>query len=388
MALAQAQARAHALFQTLSLPRRVELELALAHRAPASCLLLLLCVGASAWVRLRRLSPSLFSSSYAKVVTSKEYWRLATSPFVHGDAMHLALNALTIWQNKELEVYFGTQDFLRYSLLLLVLADALHLAAVHFYAKGRHGFPFESVQRQSWLGLSAVLFGWNVVHLGLPYLSEGDFLRLFGFLPVPASASTLVLQLCTQVLAWHPCHLNHAWGICAGYLVGVGLFEWVTPYFALCLAQWLAVLLQRSEGFPPQWDSVEVARQRRAEERFAGRAAASSSTPQPAAATPVAAGAPSVVAGTPSGPSQAATPSLSAAERAAARAEAALLATARTEELGYLLSASIEIPRRLLSSRSGSSSGSGDFAADGSASASSEDDGEQSSRLLDPADIV
>ena len=196
--------------------------------------------------------PHALSNSYVAVVLKRQFWRLALAPLAHSDPVELALNVVLLWSQREVESYLGSLEFLRRSFVLLVLCTCIHVGWLHqwMHSSLQGGVPGRQ-QLKHWDGVSTLLFAWHAVQLTLPFVQLRDSIALFGVLPVSLAWSDLALLAIVHSLAWRACPVNNWSGLAAGYLAVVGgVFDWLTPYFSFCLAQWLAVLLLFSDGPP------------------------------------------------------------------------------------------------------------------------------------------
>jgi len=229
---------------------------------PVTCSLLLVCGVIGGFVIWRSVDVSCVSVSYAKVVLDREYWRLGVGPFVHGDVIQLCFMLMFIWSNRFTELYFGSLVYVKQSLVILVCSSALNVGWIHWVTrKGGvlQGSVSKSLQSLQWFGYSGVLFGSTMVYTQLEQWSDEDTIWFLSLFPVPIDAAVFVFFCLTQIIVWKSSAMNHVFGIFAGYLVSVGIFEWLTPYFTCCLVGWCLVLLFVSRGFPPKFVSEEEA---------------------------------------------------------------------------------------------------------------------------------
>eukprot|EP00753_Platysulcus_tardus_P001215 PLAT11176.1.p2 GENE.PLAT11176.1~~PLAT11176.1.p2 ORF type:complete len:126 (+),score=29.25 PLAT11176.1:23-379(+) len=102
--------------------------------APASAVLVAICV--ALWFHLWNASVphTAVAIQYHLVVRGKQFWRLLTGPLSHLGALHLLFNMSSLWNLRAVEQQLGTAGYLKVSFLLLVLSTTAYLAAVRFIA--------------------------------------------------------------------------------------------------------------------------------------------------------------------------------------------------------------------------------------------------------------
>lgn len=67
------------------------------------------------------------------------------------------------------------------------------------------------------------------------------FQVLPGLLSVPMGVAPFASLLLAQVLVPRASWLGHLAGILSGLALALGLLDWVTPYWAACVAMWAAI---------------------------------------------------------------------------------------------------------------------------------------------------
>jgi membrane associated rhomboid family serine protease len=68
-----------------------------------------------------------FAQEYDRQIVDREWWRVLTSTYSHQGVFHLAMNMCSMWYLGVMERYWGTKVWLRYTLLLILLSNALML---------------------------------------------------------------------------------------------------------------------------------------------------------------------------------------------------------------------------------------------------------------------
>mmetsp|Transcript_2666 Transcript_2666/g.3379 ORF Transcript_2666/g.3379 Transcript_2666/m.3379 type:complete len:245 (-) Transcript_2666:449-1183(-) len=235
---------------------------------PVTSLLLLwqsTCFGLLRWYSI---DTSGISLSYEKVVTEREYWRLVFGWLSHVDVLHFAINAISIWANRHLELYYGSLEFAKRTLVLYLCSNLIHFAIIYRVSVSNRGIVSAGFRKAEWNGFSAIILGWAVIQVEQPIWKVDPIVYLLDFIPLPAYAAPCILFTMIQVVVWNSSLLNLVSGILAGYFMNIGLFDWFTVYYMFCLLQWMVVGCFLSKGFPPRFDTVQVGDQRRALEAF------------------------------------------------------------------------------------------------------------------------
>jgi len=221
----------------------------------------------SVFLRRRGASVDSVACSYAKVVQEKQLWRIFVSQFAHADFMYLGIVVLATIQAAEVEIYWGSALFAQKSLVMMLATTGLHL--LHVRSNPLRGSIFEFSSNHRWSGLSGLVLAWHTVMKNFPYQADDSTMMLLTLFPVPVDHSSDVLFGLLYLLAGRFSFADCVSGITVGILMVIGLFDWLTPYLSICLLQWCFVACIASNGFPPELESEEMFRQRRAEERFA-----------------------------------------------------------------------------------------------------------------------
>lgn len=224
-------------------------------------LVIFFCMLASLFLRRYRYSSSMFAMSLHRFREKQEYWRVFTSPFVHTEWTELAFSCYSIWSIRHLEAFHGFREYLTISLVLLLVSNAMQVRIIEVLKS--YSSMMEHLSRVEWSGYFGILFGWTVVQSHLPVLEEESMVRILEIIPVPQSLGPFVLFIIVQLVLLKSNVVSNVSGMIAGYLVAMGLFDWVIePYFAFCLVQWCCVAVCVSQGFPPSAESEQVAEQR------------------------------------------------------------------------------------------------------------------------------
>ncbi|CAD7704569.1 unnamed protein product [Ostreobium quekettii] len=205
---------------------------------PATSAAIAVCVGAWLLITQRRLGYEDVGMSYDKVVRGRQAWRMIVCQFSHVEALHLIFNVSALWSLGGIETSpkMGTGYYLRASAALIALSQPLCLAFYHLLITvgGR-----ERYARVTAVGYSCVTFGLmsalSVNELGMGQLS------LFGLASIPAPLAPFGYLVLTSVLIPRASFIGHLSGVLVGYVVGFGVFEQLTPFWAVSLALWGAL---------------------------------------------------------------------------------------------------------------------------------------------------
>jgi membrane associated rhomboid family serine protease len=207
---------------------------------PATTAVVAVCSGL--WLRIKQKEydyPDV-AASYNTIVHSHQYWRLLVSQFAHIDLLHLLFNMASLWSLGIIEQIHGSAFYLRMTLVMLVITAALELAAYHVLIKVlKREQSSGSLANTYVLGYSGIVFGWMAAWaLGLPGSAT---ISLLGFNGVPAWLYPILSLAITHIIVPKASLIGHCSGIAAGALVGLGAFDWVGTYWAVCLATWVAI---------------------------------------------------------------------------------------------------------------------------------------------------
>jgi len=116
----------------------------------------------------------------ARVIRNLEVWRLITSAFLHGGAMHILFNMLFLWWfGRELERLYGRSDFLWFYLVSTVVSSLIYAITAYFILAPWRGLGFRTTPA---IGASGAVLA-VVTLFAFHYPSRRIF--LWGVLPIP-----------------------------------------------------------------------------------------------------------------------------------------------------------------------------------------------------------
>ena len=81
------------------------------------------------WTRQTGVQNVAFN--YPRVVEHGEYWRLLTSVYSHLSTAHIVSNMVSLWNLRVIEVLIGTLEYMRLTLMLVVLSTLFETLAYH-----------------------------------------------------------------------------------------------------------------------------------------------------------------------------------------------------------------------------------------------------------------
>ena len=151
----------------------------------------------STWVRLfhSRTDPTLYTYSYADLLTRQQWWKLLTAPFCHASFLALLFNSITLWGIRSIEMTYGSFFFLRYTLLLMIIEGLLTTAIVHMivsYSSTQH--PFRNISTG---GCSGVIISW-LAFQQMSRIGMSAPFYLFGVVPFPWELAPLLVIFITN----------------------------------------------------------------------------------------------------------------------------------------------------------------------------------------------
>lgn len=216
---------------------------------PATTAVIALCVCAWLYILHRRLGYDDVGMSYDKVVRGLQVWRLITCQLSHIDPLHLMFNASALWSLGSIETSpkMGTMYYLRVTGILLALSQ---LVCLGFYHVLIHVAKREEYARVTSVGYSCVAFGLMAI---LSVNQKGvASLSVLGLMRVPSSLAPFGSLIVTSLLIPKASFLGHLSGVLVGYVVGFGIFDRLTPFWAFSLVLWgalgLVAALVRSQA--------------------------------------------------------------------------------------------------------------------------------------------
>lgn len=151
-----------------------------ASRAPpfVTALTIACCCLIQAYVYAFDVPLSGFAFSTKRIVNEKEFYRLLTSPFLHGSGMHLTMNMLsTYYLQGHLEAIHGSLPILYLTLLSILSNAAVFMSLAFFF---HFLFRFDDPLLESAIGYSGVIF----THITLAYRNRSSA-SVYGQFSVP-----------------------------------------------------------------------------------------------------------------------------------------------------------------------------------------------------------
>lgn len=176
----------------------------------------------------------LFTMCPRVVLFTREYYRVFTSVFFHGDLIHIGMNMLsTSAISSALEKKIGTLRLL-FSIwwsILLTSAVYMLIAFVAFAI-----FGYDAWMYQHAVGFSGIIFHLSVLE---SHMHPGPR-SVFGFFSVPAYVYPWVLLLVLQLIVPNLSFLGHLAGIITGTLEYYGVLDalFVTDSFLVEMESW------------------------------------------------------------------------------------------------------------------------------------------------------
>ncbi|MBN1418794.1 MAG: rhomboid family intramembrane serine protease [Planctomycetes bacterium] len=130
----------------------------------------------------------------SRVIRNLEVWRLVTSAFLHGGAMHILFNMLFLWwMGRELERFYGRTDFLWFYLVSTVFASLIYVLTAYYILAPWRGAHFRTTPA---IGASGAVLA--VVTLFAFHFPRRR-IYLWGILPIP-------IWLFVAILVWDDLH--------------------------------------------------------------------------------------------------------------------------------------------------------------------------------------
>jgi len=175
-----------------------------------------------------------FAQEYDKQLRDGEWWRVLTSTYSHASMMHLVMNMCSLWYLGVMEQVLGTKTWCRYTLLLVLLTNAVMLGIQAIQRRVRP--PAANSGPQWTVGFSGVLFGW----LAIEAILLKPTYPLFG-LHLPGYVFMFVMLGVAQLILPRVSWQGHLAGIIVGLLIAAPAFEWFGDYLALCTLVWTLI---------------------------------------------------------------------------------------------------------------------------------------------------
>lgn len=206
---------------------------------PASSCAIAVCSAIWLLIQRRNVGYSDVGLSYESVVSQGQHWRIITSAFSHISFLHLVFNMSALWSLSVVEstkdYHLGTAYYVQYSIILVLLSGLMVLGMYHVFITR---FKLEYYRRVTAVGYSCVVFGWmTILAVRQPSLK----LNLFGLLSLPISFAPFESLIFTSIIVPQASFLGHLAGIIVGYLIGWGVVQGMTNYWAVTFAFWIAI---------------------------------------------------------------------------------------------------------------------------------------------------
>ena len=185
--------------------------------APVALVIFILTLGLSVWALLNEdFKDKLLLIPY-DMLMYKEYWRLLTSGFIHGNPLHLSMNIVSFYFFAFiLEHRIGHWQFLVLYLLGMLISN---LATTIRY---KNDTAFEGSLEASG-AISAIILSAVIVNpylnFGLPILTD-----LFPFLQLPGYIIAIIFLIYSLINSFRTTqmqinHVAHFWGAFSGILL-------------------------------------------------------------------------------------------------------------------------------------------------------------------------
>ena len=178
----------------------------------------LAAVQVAAWTVLVRQSIPFtrVGLNYDAVLGRREYWRLATAPLAHFDAVHCLVDLWALWQfGGAQERARGSASYLFITGVLALASQGIELALYHALIKRCRLRAYRALFS---LGYSAVLIAWVTLAAAVEPVDAERWRLPLGLSIAPALAP-LVSVLMVQVLVKRSSLVGHVAGLLAGLLV-------------------------------------------------------------------------------------------------------------------------------------------------------------------------
>lgn len=203
---------------------------------PITSAVILACSTIWLYIQKRGVGYGDVGISYDAVAAEGQHWRLASAAMSHISFLHLVFNMSALWGLGGAEAALGPVAYLRNTLLLLLLSGLLALAMYHVLIVR---FRLDHFKRVTAVGYSGVVFGWMTV---LAVRQPSFRLPLLGgALSLPISLAPFESLALTSLLVPQASFVGHLGGILAGYMLGWGLFQDMSPYWTLTCTMWLCI---------------------------------------------------------------------------------------------------------------------------------------------------
>mmetsp|Transcript_49553 Transcript_49553/g.155239 ORF Transcript_49553/g.155239 Transcript_49553/m.155239 type:complete len:250 (-) Transcript_49553:76-825(-) len=165
-------------------------------------------------------------SSYRFVVIEKQWWRTLSASLSHINLVHLGFNMFSTWQLRHAEQILGSLEYLRFTLVFLLLSVIFQNAIHHVLLRTPSA---EYTLNTVGVGFSCVVFAWMT---WMSLLTSGQSLD-FLFFRVPYNMSPFASLIFTQLMIPRVDFIGHLSGIIAGYWQGWGLNAWLDGYWTV-----------------------------------------------------------------------------------------------------------------------------------------------------------
>eukprot|EP00884_Botryococcus_braunii_P006607 jgi/Botrbrau1/15948/Bobra.0260s0009.1 len=215
---------------------------------PGTAGVIITCIVVYVYLHAARLGYDDVGLSYDRAVQHGEVWRIFTSQLSHIETLHLLFNVSSLWSLREVEharwtkassledeASSTTLHYLHTSLVLMVFSGLMCLAIYHVVI---YGLNLELYSRVNMVGYSCVIFGWMAV-LSLQGSATFSFL---GFMNLPMAWAPFLSLVFTSIVVPRASFVGHLSGILVGYCLAGGLFDWLTPVWAMSLGGWIVLL--------------------------------------------------------------------------------------------------------------------------------------------------
>jgi membrane associated rhomboid family serine protease len=177
----------------------------------------------------KRVTYEHVATSYQKVVTEKQYYRIITSAFCHANVLHLVFNMSSLYEfGSKVEQMFGFFIYFRITIILLVFSQVVFMVitfGVCRFAPALRTYMTES----SVIGYSGVIYGLMTFVM----LYSPDFTVMVFNVSIPIVVTPFLQLIINQVLVPRASILGHFSGIISGLLIGVTGFSWINTYWFL-----------------------------------------------------------------------------------------------------------------------------------------------------------
>ena len=170
-----------------------------------------LIISVYAW-QDRRLFQKLLLSPYI-LVRNKEYHRLLTHGFLHGNWLHLIVNMLVFWSfGRVLLFYFNIIWSNGNLVFLLFYLSAIMLSSLYSVVKHKDNYEYNAVGASG--ATSAIVFAYI-------FFEPWNFVYFFGVLPIPGIIFGIFYLIYSYKMAQKQIdnigHDAHFWGAVYGF---------------------------------------------------------------------------------------------------------------------------------------------------------------------------